>query len=80
MTAAAGKKPAFKLPILEGVLPIDMSRLPVDLIAGATLAALAIPETMGYSEDRRHAGHHRPVHHPAAHPRLSLSWARPAIW
>ena len=50
MTAAAGKKPAFKLPILEGVLPIDMSRVPVDLIAGATLAALAIPETMGYSK------------------------------
>ena len=50
MTAAAGKKPAFRLPILEGVLPIDMSRVPVDLIAGATLAALAIPETMGYTK------------------------------
>ena len=50
MTAATGKKPAFRIPILEGVLPIDMSRVPVDLIAGATLAALAIPETMGYSK------------------------------
>jgi sulfate permease, SulP family len=37
------------LPILEGLLPIDPARVPSDLIAGATLAALAIPETMGYA-------------------------------
>jgi SulP family sulfate permease len=37
------------LPILEGILPIVPSRIPTELIAGATLAALAIPETMGYA-------------------------------
>ena len=33
-----------------GLLPIDSARLPVDIIAGATLAALAIPEVMGYTK------------------------------
>jgi MFS superfamily sulfate permease-like transporter len=36
-------------PILQGVLPIDRARIPSEVIAGATLAALAIPETMGYA-------------------------------
>ena len=36
-------------PFLQGILPIDTSRIPTELIAGATLAALAIPETMGYA-------------------------------
>ena len=44
------RKPGKRaLPILEGLLPIDPARVPSDLIAGATLAALAIPETMGYA-------------------------------
>jgi len=38
-----------RLPILQGLLPIDSSRIPVEMIAGVTLAALAIPEVMGYS-------------------------------
>ncbi len=38
------------LPILEGILPIDPSRISTDVIAGATLAALAIPEVMGYTK------------------------------
>jgi high affinity sulfate transporter 1 len=50
-TAAAGgqkrRRPAF---LLGGILPIDSSRVPVDVIAGATLAALAIPEVMGYTK------------------------------
>jgi SulP family sulfate permease len=40
----------FRLPILQGVLPIDASRIPTELIAGLTLAALAIPEVMGYTK------------------------------
>ncbi len=44
--ARRGKKP---FPLFEGILPIDMSRVGVDVIAGATLAALAIPEVMGYT-------------------------------
>jgi len=36
-------------PLFQGLLPIDASKIPVDLLAGVTLAALAIPEVMGYS-------------------------------
>lgn len=37
-------------PVLQGVLPIDRGRLPIDLLAGTTLAALGIPEVMGYAK------------------------------
>jgi len=40
----------WRIPVLEGVLPIDRTRIPADLLAGATLAALAIPEVMGYTK------------------------------
>ena len=53
MTATAGARSAKakqRLPILEGILPFDPARLPTELIAGATLAALAMPEVMGYSK------------------------------
>jgi SulP family sulfate permease len=50
MTAANNKSAGFRLPILQGVLPIDASRIPTELIAGLTLAALAIPEVMGYTK------------------------------
>jgi high affinity sulfate transporter 1 len=40
----------MKLPILSGVLPYDRSRLPGDIAAGLTLAALGIPEVMGYTK------------------------------
>jgi high affinity sulfate transporter 1 len=36
-------------PILQGLLPVERSRLPVEVLAGVTLAALAIPEVMGYT-------------------------------
>lgn len=39
-----------RLPFLQGLLPIDRARVPAELIAGVTLAALAIPEVMGYSK------------------------------
>lgn len=35
--------------ILQGILPIDKIRIPAELIAGVTLAALGIPEVMGYT-------------------------------
>ena len=53
MTATAGTRAAKtrnRFPILEGVLPIDMPRLPTEVIAGLTLAALAMPEVMGYAK------------------------------
>ncbi len=53
MTAPAATRAAKtkkRFPILEGVLPIDMPRLPTEVIAGLTLAALAMPEVMGYAK------------------------------
>jgi sulfate permease, SulP family len=35
---------------MRGVLPIDRSRVPTDLLAGVTLAALGIPEVLGYAK------------------------------
>ncbi|MDA5401590.1 SulP family inorganic anion transporter [Hoeflea prorocentri] len=40
----------LKSHILAAVLPIDRKRLPAEIIAGITLAALAIPEVMGYTK------------------------------
>jgi SulP family sulfate permease len=40
----------FRLPILQGVLPIKRTQIPAEVIAGITLAALAIPEVMGYTK------------------------------
>jgi MFS superfamily sulfate permease-like transporter len=44
------KRPTGGFALFQGLLPIDRARLPLDLIAGATLAALAIPEVMGYAK------------------------------
>jgi sulfate permease, SulP family len=38
-----------RFPILHGILPIDRKRIPLDIAAGVTLAALGIPEVMGYT-------------------------------
>ncbi|HQR26909.1 MAG TPA: SulP family inorganic anion transporter [Nocardioides sp.] len=38
-----------RLPVLQGILPLARSRLPMDVAAGITLAALGIPEVMGYT-------------------------------
>src|SRR2546429_1356282 len=40
----------MRLPVLEGVLPVERSRLPADALAGLTLAALSIPEVLGYAK------------------------------
>ena len=37
-------------PVLQGILPVDRKRLPLDVGAGVTLAALGIPEVMGYAK------------------------------
>ena len=37
-------------PVLQGVLPIDRSRVPTDMLAGLTLAALGVPEVLGYAK------------------------------
>ena len=51
MTTTAEKpKAKFHMPFMEGVLPIRGSQVPAEIIAGLTLAALAIPEVMGYTK------------------------------
>ena len=40
----------FPFKLLQGVLPINPSQVPSEIIAGLTLAALAIPEVMGYTK------------------------------
>ncbi len=39
----------MRIPLLQGIVPIERSNLPRDILAGITLAALAIPEVMGYT-------------------------------
>ena len=36
-------------PVLQGILPVVRAQVPAEIIAGLTLAALAIPEVMGYT-------------------------------
>ena len=35
---------------MQGLLPIKGSQIPLEIVAGLTLAALAIPEVMGYTK------------------------------
>jgi MFS superfamily sulfate permease-like transporter len=39
-----------RVPILQGILPIKRAQVPADIVAGITLAALNIPQAMGYTE------------------------------
>ena len=50
MNATNNHSGGFRLPILQGVLPIKASQIPLELIAGLTRAALAIPAVMGYTK------------------------------
>ncbi|MGB5406497.1 MAG: SulP family inorganic anion transporter [Thiogranum sp.] len=50
MATTNNKSEGFRLPILQGLLPIKGAQIPAELIAGLTLAALAIPEVMGYTK------------------------------
>ena len=50
MTASKSETPGFKFPILQGVLPIKSTQVPTEIIAGITLASLAVPEVMGYTK------------------------------
>src|SRR6266566_8161768 len=44
------KKARPHLPIFQGILPINLHYIPTEIIAGITLAALGIPEVMGYTK------------------------------
>jgi len=43
-------KVQWSLPLLQGLLPFDKGRLGPDIVGGLTLAALGIPEVMGYTK------------------------------
>ncbi len=49
-TPAATAKKRRSLPILQGIVPVDRAKIPIELVAGITLACLAIPEVMGYTK------------------------------
>jgi SulP family sulfate permease len=38
-----------RMRLLQGILPVARSQVPIEIIAGITFAALAIPEVMGYT-------------------------------
>ena len=50
MSTAKKEARGFRFPIFQGLLPIKASQVPTEVIAGITLAALAIPEVMGYTK------------------------------
>ena len=39
-----------RFPFLQGILPITAARIPSEIVAGITLAAIAVPEVMGYTK------------------------------
>src|SRR5215470_12051313 len=49
-TTAKFDQSGFALPVLQGLLPVDRGHLGPDIVAGITLAALGIPEVMGYTK------------------------------
>src|ERR1039457_6067582 len=48
--AFLGQQGIIKVKILQGILPVKLAQVPADVIAGITLAALAIPEVLGYTK------------------------------
>lgn len=40
---------SFRLPLFQGVLPLNPAQIPMEIAAGITFAAFAIPEVMGYT-------------------------------
>ncbi|MFA4902595.1 MAG: SulP family inorganic anion transporter [Desulfobaccales bacterium] len=50
MASPATQAKSNRVPILQGILPIKGSQAPADIVAGITLAALNIPQAMGYTE------------------------------
>jgi len=46
----AGRRHIFGVSVLEGVLPLPKTGIGPEIVAGSTLAAIAIPEVMGYTK------------------------------
>ena len=50
MTAPNDRNARSRFPFMQGILPITAARVPAEIIAGITLAAIAVPEVMGYTK------------------------------
>ena len=50
MRTAHDHTPAVNVPLLQGIRPIVPAQVPAEILAGITLAALAVPEVMGYTK------------------------------
>src|SRR6266516_4163243 len=50
MSWDGGGEAMRRLPVLQGVLPVERSRVRADALAGLTLAALGVPEVLGYAK------------------------------
>ena len=50
MATPNAKPGRARFPVFQGILPLDTSQIPANLLAGSTLAALAIPEVLGYAK------------------------------
>ena len=50
MKPTQDRRALFGFSILQGVLPITAAQVPAEILAGVTLAAIAIPEVMGYTK------------------------------
>jgi sulfate permease, SulP family len=44
------RAPVRAWPVLQGLLPVERSRVPAEVLAGLTLAALGIPAVLGYAK------------------------------
>jgi MFS superfamily sulfate permease-like transporter len=50
MAAPQPKVKGFRFPVLQGISPLNPAQMPADLMAGITLAALNIPQALGYTK------------------------------
>jgi len=49
MATAKHEAKGFRFPVLQGILPLNRSQVPADIMAGITLAALNIPQAIRFS-------------------------------
>ena len=47
---AGADRAVLPLPLLQGLLPLDRGKLGGDIVGGITLAALGIPQVMGFEK------------------------------
>ena len=50
MKPAQNSRRSFHLSLFQGILPLNSKQIPLEIIAGITFAAFAIPEVMGYTK------------------------------